>query len=994
MNRHLKNCLILFGIFLSSASLYAQQKVSGRILDAKDGEPLIGATVLEKGTSNGVITDIDGNFSITVTGDATLEVSYVGYATQEIPVNNRSVIDVQMDLDLAQLEEIVVVGYGSQKKSNVVGSVASVDVKDATAIPTTNVSEMLRGRAAGVQVNLGDARPGGFSNIVIRGQVSVSGSSNPLIIVDGLIFETLNDVSPDDIASIEILKDASATAIYGSRAANGVILITTKKGQLGTPVINYHGYYTTQSLTRNFNLYSGSQYVDLRREANRDRSTGEYVFDELIFDEFERDAIENSNYVNWQDLVLKNSQIQSHSLSLSSGTENTKIYSSLTYFTQDGIIPTSGFDRATFKMNLNQKINEKLTLRGIVNYQNTQFRRETGGLDIITLSPLAQPFDADGSLQKLYLGSSNPNDINPLWNQRESDDLEKINLTDLNLSFDYQLLPNLTYTLKTFIRNRNNNRTLYQSSQHEGGDQGVGGLGILWNSLYRQSLVENIVNYTPELGSDHALDFTAVQAFDEQRNEYSQLNKSGFTNDALGANGPASNLLAAPRDVTQRRLLSFMGRVRYGYLDRYLLEVTARADGASVFAENNKWGFFPAASFAWKAHEESFLKDVSAIDEMKFRVSYGLTGNQGISSNLSLGIADDLPYIVGGVTVPGASASSILPNPNLKWETTATLNAGVDFELLNNFVSGTFEVYKKNTTDLLLNRRIAGTSGFTQTTFNVGEIQNVGFESSVIVNLITKPDFQWSVGTTFSSNRNEILSLTGETGADGEPLDIIDIYGRRLSVGQSINNIWLPKYDGIWQVGEDPSGSGTPLAQPGDIRVIDQNEDGKIDDEDNVFVKTDPDWYGSINTTVNYKNFEIFADFFIVKGATLLNPVLSDGELWKGRNNGIRTKYYTPEAPSTEYPRPKASEHDHLFSFAIRDASYFRLRTLTVGYNVPSAIISKAKISNAKVYVTGTNLLTFTKFPSYSPEQNPTTNSGSTTFPETRNLTVGVKIGF
>lgn len=985
-------------LLLLVQSTVAQTRISGTVTEADTGEPLIGATVQIKGTTEGAVTDLDGNYALSADADATLVFSFIGYAAVEIEVGNQTTINVSMQLDLGELDEVVVVGYGVQRKSNVIGSVTSVDVDDATVIPTTNVAEMIRGRAPGVQINLGDARPGGFSNIVIRGQVSVSGSSSPLIIVDGLIFENLNDIAPDDIASIEVLKDASATAIYGSRAANGVILVTTKKGKEGTMNINYHGYVSSQSLTRNFNRFSGSEYVDLRREANRNRTTGEYVLDEVIFTEFERDAIENQNYVNWEDLVLNDALIQNHAVSLSSGTENTKIYSSLTYFTQDGIIPNSGFDRATFKLNLDQKISEKFTLRGIFNYQNTKFNRETGGLDFVTLSPLAQPFDTDGRIQRLYLGPSNPNDINPLWNQKESDDLEKINVIDLNLSLDYQILPELKYTLKTFQRNRTNNRSLYQTSQHAGGDQGVGGFGILWNTLFQQTLIENIVTYEPKIGGDHGLDITAVQAFDEQRNENSQLNKSGFTNDQLGVDGPASNLLAAPRDVTRRRLLSYMGRARYSYMDRYLVEATARMDGASVFSEDNKWGFFPAVSVAWKAHQESFMQSVSAIDQLKVRVSYGLTGNQGISSSLSLGVADDLPYVINGVTVPGAAASSNLSNPDLKWETTRTLNAGIDFALFKAVITGTIEAYKKNTTDLLLNRRIAGISGFTQTTFNVGEIENVGFEISLNAAVIDKDDFRLSLGANVSSNRNKVLSLTGETDEDGNPSDIIDVFGRRLSVGQSINNIWLPKYDGIWQEGEDPSTSGTPLAQPGDIRVIDQNEDGQIDEEDNVFTSTDPSWYGSFNATIVYKRFEFFADVFILQGATRLNSVLSDGELWKGRRNGIRTAYYTPEAPSTEYPRPKASEHDHLFSFAVRDASYVRLRTVTLAYNLPQSILSRAAIKSAQVYFTGTNLFTFTKFPSYSPEQDiiqqDVNNADITPFPETRNLTFGLRMGF
>ncbi|MGN7513092.1 MAG: SusC/RagA family TonB-linked outer membrane protein [Allomuricauda sp.] len=981
-------------VLLCTSYGYSQTKtVTGTVSDNMG--PMPGVNVLVKGTTNGVVTNFDGEFTIDdVSNDDTLVFSYVGFLTQEVTVGDQEEINIVLEEDTQALDEVVVVGYGTQKKSNVIGSVASVEVEEATNVPTTNVSEMLRGRAAGVQVNLGDARPGGNSNIVIRGNVSVApGGNSPLIIVDGLPFDNLNDVAPDDIANIEILKDASSTAIYGSRASNGVILVTTKRGKVGKASIDYHGYTTVQTLTKNFNQYTGQQFIDLRREANRNRFTGAYLNDENIFSPFELEAIENKNFVDWEDLVLQDAIIQSHALSFSAGSEKTKVFSSVNYFSQEGIIPNSGFDRGTFKLNLEQKLTDKLMFRGIINYQNAKQDRETGGINFTTITPLAQPYTADGELQKFYLGPSNTA-VNPLWDQRESVDETKINLTDVNLSLIYDITPNLSYTLKTFLRNRNTNQGVYRSSLHSVGDEGINGIGVLSNTLFKQVLVENILNYTPQINDDHSLDLTAVQAFDEQRTEYTQLDKSGFTNDALRFNGNATNLLNNVRNVSQRRLLSFLGRLRYGYLDRYLLEATARADGASVFAENNKWGFFPAVSVAWKMHNEPFMENVDAINEMKLRVSYGATGNQGINPLESLGVADNLPYIFGDQTVSGATASSRLPNPDLKWETTTTLNAGVDFRLFNNFFEGTFEYYKANTTDLLLDRSIAGTTGFNVIRFNSGELQNQGIEASLTSNIIRKENFRWSLGMVFSRNRNKVISLTGELDDNGNPIDITDTSGRRLSVGESINNIWLPKYDGIYQVGDDIEGSGNPLAQPGDVRVIDQDGNGQIDDRDNIFTNTDPEWYGSITNTITYKNFDLFADIYIVQGATKLNPVLANGELWKGAINGIRTKYYTPEYPSTEYPRPKPDTHLHLFPFAVRDASYLRLRTLTLGYNIPKDAFSKLGLQRAKVYVTGTNLFTFTDFKSYSPEQTPLANNQGSAFPETRNITLGVKLGF
>ncbi|NNE15100.1 MAG: TonB-dependent receptor [Saprospiraceae bacterium] len=984
---------IITTIILTALNGFSQSKtVTGTVQD--DKETLIGVNILIKGTTMGTSTDFDGSYTLeNVSANDVLVFSYTGYNAEEIIVGDQNVINVTMSESSLFLDEVVIVGYGTKKKSNVVGAVTSVNIEEATALPTTNVSEMLRGRAAGVQVNLADARPGGTSNIVIRGNVSVAPNGNsPLIIVDGLPFDNLNDVAPDDIANIEILKDASSTAIYGSRASNGVILVTTKSGKLGRVLVNYHGFTTTQSITRNFNQYTGQQFIDLRREANRNRFTGEYLNDQNVFTPFELDAIANQEFVDWEDLVLDDALLQSHSLSLSAGTENTKVFSSLSYFDQSGIIPNSGYQRATFKLNLDQRISDKLSLKGIVNYQSALQDRESGDLNYTNITPLARPFDENGELLKFYLGPTNTA-VNPLWDQRESVDETKTNLTDINLTLNYQIAPGLSYSIRSFLRNRNTNRGLYRTSLHSAGDEGINGFGLIANTLFRQSLIENIVTYTPEIGPDHNIDFTSVHAFDEQRNEFTQIEKSGFTNDALSYNGDATNLLGNPRNVSKRRLLSYLGRIRYDFLDRYLLEVTARTDGSSVFSENNKWGFFPAASAAWKVHLEPFMADFSAVDEFKFRVSYGATGNQGINSLESLGKADDIPYVFGDETVSGATASSRLPNPDLKWETTRTFNIGADFRLFGNLFEGTIEYYHAKTSDLLLDRAIAGTTGFDVIRFNVGELENKGLEASLVTNLLRGDGFNWSVGMMFSKNRNKVLALTGETDEDGNPIDITGTDGRRLSIGQSINNIWLPIYDGIYQEGDNIADSGNPLAQPGDVRVIDQDGNGQIDNRDNVFITTDPDWYGSINSTMSFKGFDLFVDVFIVQGVTKLNSVLANGELWKGAINGIRSKYYTPEFPSADYPRPKPDTHLHLFPFAVRDASYVRLRTVTLGYTFPSEMTNNIGISNLNLYFTGTNLITSTDFRSYSPEQD-LVNGNSTVFPETRNLTFGLKLGF
>lgn len=985
-------------MLLLSTSLIAQRSIDGVVLEQSSEQPLMGVNVIKKNTNEGVTSDFDGKFTLNnvLPGDIYV-ISYVGFKSKEIIIEDQTSLSILLDEDSALLDEIVVVGYGSQLKSNVVGSVVSVEVDKASQIPTTNVTELLRGRAAGVQVNLGDPRPGGNSSIIIRGNVSVAGGNNPLIIVDGLPFDNLNDISPDDIQSVEILKDAASTAIYGARASNGVVLVTTKKAKEGYTTFNFSSYITTQTLTKNFDMYDEVGFFNYRMDAWRARTGISKPPVRFVWDDFELDFIENQNYVNWEDLALQDALLSNYTLSYSSGTEKSKVYSSLNYFTQDGIIPNSGFDRLQFKLNYSQELTDKLSLDGIINIQNANQSRETGGIFLASLSPIAKPYDDDGNLVKYYFGEENSVAINPLWDQNESFDETETNLTDISVKLNYDISPKIKYSLKTFYRNRNTDQGTYRSSEHSAGDEGNNGVGVLIDTQYKQLLIEHILNYDIIDNDLHKLDFTGVHAFDQQDFKFNELVKSDFVNDALLYNGLASELLSNSRDVWRRRVLSFMGRFRYSFQNKYLMEFTTRADGASVFSEDNKWGFFPAVSFAYKVEEDLNL---DYVNQLKLRLSYGATGNQGINPLESLGVANYNPYVFGNSTVSGSSASSRLRNPSLKWETTTTFNTGLDFGIFDNRLRGTFEYYKANTTDLLLDRQLASSTGYNVTRFNVGELQNQGLELTLNGTAYDNNDLSFDMGIMWSTNKNEVIALTGETQIDpqtGEEyfIDITDSGGRRLSIGQSINSFWQPEYAGIYQP-EDLL-PGSPVnpevgAKAGHIRVVDQNGDGLIDIEDNVFLNADPDWFGSLNATLRFKNFDLFADFYIVQGVTRINSILANGEFWKAEMNGPIVPYYTDVNPSTSWPKANATAAwlKHLTSFAAQDASYLRLRTLTLGYNFGNRIKDFIKAKSGRIYFTGTNLFTMTDFLSYSPEQD----LSAGVFPETLNMTVGLKLSF
>ena len=985
-------------MLLLSTSLIAQRSIDGVVLEQSSEQPLMGVNVIKKNTNEGVTSDFDGKFTLNnvLPGDVYV-ISYVGFKSKEIIIQDQTSLSILLDEDSALLDEIVVVGYGSQLKSNVVGSVVSVEVDKASQIPTTNVTELLRGRAAGVQVNLGDPRPGGNSSIIIRGNVSVAGGNNPLIIVDGLPFDNLNDISPDDIQSVEILKDAASTAIYGARASNGVVLVTTKKAKVGYTTFNFSSYITTQTLTKNFDMYDEVGFFNYRMDAWRARTGISKPPVRFVWDDFELDFIENQNYVNWEDLALQDALLSNYTLSYSSGTEKSKVYSSLNYFTQDGIIPNSGFDRLQFKLNYSQELTDKLSLDGIINIQNANQSRETGGIFLASLSPIAKPYDDDGNLVKYYFGEENSVAINPLWDQNESFDETETNLTDISVKLNYDFSPKIKYSLKTFYRNRNTDQGTYRSSEHSAGDEGNNGVGVLIDTQYKQLLIEHILNYDIIDNDLHKLDFTGVHAFDQQDFKFNELVKSDFVNDALLYNGLASELLSNSRDVWRRRVLSFMGRFRYSFQNKYLMEFTTRADGASVFSEDNKWGFFPAVSFAYKVEEDLNL---DYVNQLKLRLSYGATGNQGINPLESLGVANYNPYVFGNSTVSGSSASSRLRNPSLKWETTTTFNTGLDFGIFDNRLRGTFEYYKANTTDLLLDRQLASSTGYNVTRFNVGELQNQGLELTLNGTAYDNNDLSFDIGIMWSTNKNEVIALTGETQIDpqtGEEyfIDITDSGGRRLSIGQSINSFWQPEYAGIYQPEDLLPGSPVNTevgAKAGHIRVLDQNGDGLIDIEDNVFLNADPDWFGSLNATLRFKNFDLFADFYIVQGVTRINSILANGEFWKAEMNGPIVPYYTDDNPSTSWPKANATAAwlKHLTSFAAQDASYLRLRTLTLGYNFGNRIKDFIKAKSGRIYFTGTNLFTMTDFLSYSPEQD----LSAGVFPETLNMTVGLKLSF
>lgn len=1010
---------LLLNIF-SAVILYSQdqQKITGLVLD-QNGIPLAGASIVIKGTTQGTSTDFDGNFILNAPRDATtLTASYIGYANAEVPISN-SPITIKLQEDSSQLEEVVVVGYGTQNKSDVVNAVATTDIEKAILTPTADVNEMLRGRIAGLQVDVGGGtlRPGGTSNIIFRGQGSIEGSVSAIYVVDGIIRDGgIEDIDSDDIESMEFLKDASAQAIYGSRGANGVVLITTKRGKSGKVSINYHGFVSSKSIERNFDVYNGQEFAQLRREAARSNiADGSYPNEEDIFSELELASLANNEFINWEDELVKSGYVNSQSVSVSGGTEFTKVFGSVNYFKEEGIIPTSNYTRKTLRLNVDQKISDKFSVNFDLNILNDDTER-AANVNVITTSPLGRAYDEDGNLTQFPSGEE-LSAVNPIWNLREQDNDEKGNDYVINITPIWQITKDLQYQLKTNLTRRTSERGQYQSSLSSAGDD-VNGIARIDNSLIESYLIENILTYDKAYNENNRLNLTFVQS--SQENKYSRTftEGQGFTNESLSYDGISNAVgnVTVERDKNQQRLASFMTRARYNLNNKYLLTATARADGASVNSQDNKWSFNPAVSFAWKIHNEGFLEDVNSVQELKFRASYGSLVNDLGRAYTSLFTADGQNYTFDGESFSGYSPSVILPNTDLKFERITTLNLGLDFSLFNRILTGNVDYYDARTTDLLLRRGVPSITGYQYTFFNAGELQNTGIELNLTANIINNDNFRWSVSTNWSKNKNKLLELYND--GDNNPITTDDSYG--YYVGQPVGVIYQYEFDGIWQEGEDfanapQANPESALPQenlrPGDIKIKDTNgvddngnetgvPDGKITLEDRVYKNSNPEWFGSFSTTIEYKGFDLFVDFYAVEGTTKVNPFLSDfnnGGTLSGKLNGVKVDYYTPENPSTSFPRPDFDSTPlYLNALAVTDASYLRLRTVSLGYTLPSAITSDLSLEQIRFYVTGTNLFTNTDYIGYSPEVNirSTFSNADTGYPDARSFTFGLRVKF
>lgn len=975
---------VLFVLSFLCITTVAWSQVNGVVTDA-DGEPLVGVSVLQEGTTVGTITDMEGSFTLDVAVGTKLQFSYMGYKT--LTMKSAASMRVRLEEDMQQIEEVVVVGYGTQRKSDLTGSVVSISSDELNATPTASVAEMLRGQAAGVFVTQNSARPGGTSDIVIRGKKSLNGGNSPLYIVDGAPVDNIDDLNAQDIQSLEILKDASSQSIYGARASNGVILITTKSGKAGKTQVDLNAYAGAQTLKRNFDLYNGDEWAQLKREANRSFDynpttgtySGTYLDDASLFGNMYSNLL-NKNYTDWEALMVSPSVQQKYDVSVRSGTDKHQIAASLGFFDQKGMVAPASYRRYNISLNTQHMLHKRVKLGFRFQYAHSQQCQEDGNFsDILTKSPLLSAYDENGNMLRLLQDSK----WNPLWNNANYTNESKTHRFLANATLDWNIWGGLTYRLNANMNYRMKEQGIYQTSQHESGSI-VGGKASIGNTVYSDLLLENILTYEHEWEKKHKLDVTLVQSINAIKTTSTVAMGSNFASDDLGYNGISQANVTDPttRTITPRNLVSFMGRIRYNLMDKYLFSISARVDGSSVFGKNNKWGCFPAGSVAWRINQEEWLTDVNWLTNLKLRASYGWTGNQAISPYQSQGLLNTYYFKYGDLDpMVGYLPSEQLANPNLKWETTRSLNLGLDFGFLQDRISGTVEYYHSITTDLLMKASIDQTTGYTSQLRNIGSVRNQGVEVSLNFVPVKYKHVQWTINTTLSHNENCILAL-----------DNGDDQANKWFVGHNIDAYYDYKYIGIYQLDDpdiNPSHASYPL--PGDIRVADINGDGQITPDDRIIIDRDPLLTGSLSTTLMCYGVDLSLDFYGVYGAVKQNNYLfnsNQGGDLHGTRNGIKVDYWTLENPSTTAPRPRDGTIDYFSSLSYQDASYFRLKNLIIGYTFPKKWMEKAHISKLRIYFTASNVFTATKFLSYSPEN---TAGG---YPEPRTFIGGMNLSF
>jgi TonB-linked SusC/RagA family outer membrane protein len=987
-------------MFTLTSSLYAQdQTVTGTVIDSQSEEVLPGVNILVKGTTIGTSTDAQGNYSLNVPSlSDTLVFSFIGYQRQEVPIQGRSEINQPLKPQAIAGEELVVVGYGTQEKGDVTASISSVTSEDIGSVPVANTAEALKGQVPGVDIQSQGGQPGQETNIRIRGRRSINAGNDPLLIVDGIPFEgDLSAISSQNIASIDVLKDAAATSIYGSRGANGVILISTKKGDSGDTKVSYNGYFGVTEPMRTVDMMNGTEFANYKRESQRQiiDDQGNAIFswkgsipaNEQVFKEGELAGLANGVSTDWQNLVLDRGNRQDHQLTVSGGSEDTQFMVSGNYFDENALIPTNGFTRYTMRVNLDHDLSDRVRI-GVASLLSRSIKDwATNPLgEALRNVPLGQPRDENGEL--IFLPVSDGLRSNPLFNLEPNavEDERKFNHLFASVYAELDLMDNLTYRVNfgpDYETRRRGDFLASMTNQRRGAPPTAG----RENRETFSYTLENTLNYSTSLGANHEFDVTLLQSIQSYHREGDNIDVRGLPYEAQKFNnlGTAEEILGVGSYLEKWQLASYMGRLNYDYKGKYLFQISGRTDGSSRLADKNKWAFFPGASVGWRIIEEPFMEDADFLSGLKLRASYGVVGNTSIDPYQTRGRLGRSTYAYGDNPGFGYGLNEI-PNPNLTWEKTASFDVGIDFGLWDERVSGSIDYYQSRTTDLLLERQLPFTSGYTQTLQNVGETKNTGIEVALNTTNIQSGGFSWTSSFSWAHNTEEIVELFNANQDD---------VGNEWFIGEPIEVFYDYDKIGIWQ--KDEAEEAAQFNQsPGEIKVKDQNGDGIINGSDRVILGSDvPDWIGGMTNRFAYKGIDLSVMVNARVGQMIRSSFHDAYNSLFGRYNNIDVDYWTPDNPTNAFPRPNQNQERPVYSSSMSyfDGSYVKIQNITLGYNLPSKITGKLGLSNIRFYGTVQNALTISEYKAYDPEAEGDEDVDAT-IPTPRLYSFGINVGF
>ncbi len=997
-------------IVIAPVEIMQQQKITGTITDATNGEPIIGANVVIEGTTIGTVTDANGKFTLNIQkSDAVLVISILGYNIEKVTLVGQAVIEIKLVPDITKLDEVVVVGYGTMKKSDLTGSVSRTSISDNAAQANTNLMQALSGASAGVNIQAAGLA-GSEPSISIRGQTSLSASDKPLIVLDGIIYNgEMADINISDVESVDILKDASSAAVYGSRSANGVMLITTKKGKSDKPTISFNMAYGFQDMTNNpikpmnaeqyairlvdfyyqqglYAWYRTNPTSDIGKPVRPDVTDRTIVAARLRTQE-ERDNYLAGNEINWVDEVTRIAPIQNYNLSFSGRTERSNYFVSASYANEEGIQLNDQFSRFTIHSNVESKVTNWLTIGLNTSYSYRDYSgleadlgwNQTGAL---SASPLANNKIGMANYDMFLTGEAYmPYPLNNLY-VTNSDIRNNLFLVG-NAKVTIPWVKGLTYELNysNTYSNRNNN-TFYPVTTPSGA--GNKGQAIKKPSEQRNSIVNNIVTYLRRIG-DHQINATLLYSRENNNAQSSTLNAQGFDNQVLGYNNMGLGTVATVASTAwEENSISYMARANYSYKNRYMITGTVRRDGFSGFGPNNKFANFPSLSLGWVASEEGFLQNVNGL-YLKLRTSYGINGNQGIGRYSSFSTMGVNAYTYGSSTVIAVYPST-LGNADLSWETTASFNVGFDYGILNQRISGSIDVYKAKTSDVLVQRVLPPTAGYASVWANIGEIDNKGIELALnTINL--KGKLNWTTNFNFSLNRNKISKLYGgETDKD---------IGNSWFVGESINSIYDYEFaGGLWTEKELYEGKTLANWYPGQYKYLDQNNDGVIEPiaDRKIIGNKSPNYSFSINNSLTYNNFTFSFllnsiqggnGYFLADNSSVVNVSWNSDNVYRVNAAAVRP-YWTPDNGVNNatgvYNTPAV--HGGIYE----DRSFVRLQDVSLSYKFSNKLLKTYKIDGCQFFVSGKNLYTWTKWSGWDPE------IGVSNSPLLRNITVGFKL--